>query len=269
MIRAFALAIALALPIGALAVELDGAITQGGLIRGTAQPGSSVTLDGKAIAVTPDGRFVFGLGRDAPAETRLVVTGSDGRADTRVLAVIPRKWDIQRVDGLPEKTVKPDPETAEKIKADRALILAARKVESPETGFAERFEWPAIGRISGVFGSQRVLNGEPRAPHIGIDIAAPEGTELRAPASGIVTLVGPGMVLTGNTVTIDHGYGVSSVFAHLLDVTVQPGATVTRGQVIGRIGMTGRATGPHVHWGMFWFDTGVDPALILPPMPEG
>lgn len=267
MIRtAFALLFWLsALPASAL--DLAGQLTEGGLIRGHVAPGSMVTLDGKALRVAPDGSFVFGLSRDAPDYAVLTVTAPGGKSELHRLSIAARSWDIQRVDGLPEKTVTPDPVTSERIRQDVEKIKAARHADSDQRGFAETWVWPTVGRISGVYGSQRVLNGQPRSPHIGLDIAASQGTELHAPASGIVSLAAPDMVLTGNTIAIDHGFGVSSIFAHLESMAVKQGDRVTQGQVIGKVGITGRATGPHVHWGVFWYDVGVDPALLVPPMP--
>ena len=162
----------------------------------------------------------------------------------------------------------PDPTGLAKISEDSAKIRASRANEAAVAGYAQSLRWPAYGRISGIFGSQRILNGNPRSFHAGIDIAAPIGTELCAPTDAVVSLLAPNMLLTGNTLGLDHGLGVSSIFAHLSEFKVKQGQRVRRGQLIAKIGMTGRATGPHVHWGMFWNEIAFDPALLLPPPPE-
>lgn len=266
MIR-LALIAGLIAAVPASAVELKGTATQGALLRGQVEPGSLVTLDGKGVRLAPDGKFVIGFGRDAGPQAMLIVVDPSGAHQELPISVAPRTWDIRKVDGLPENTVNPDPETADHIKRDSAKIHEARKADSNEPGFAEDFTWPVEGRISGVFGSQSILNGTPKSPHLGMDIAAPAGTPLLAPADGVITLTDPDMVLTGETVMIDHGLGVSSVFAHMSEIDVKPGDHVKQGQPIGKIGMTGRATGPHTHWGVYWYEVGIDPELLEPPMP--
>ena len=184
------------------------------------------------------------------------------------LRVIPRAWDVQRIDNLPNHlTNDVTAETAAKIKENSAEIRQARQIESDEIGHRQHFIWPVNGRISGIYGSQRILGGVPHAFHSGIDIAAPVGAELCAPADGVVSLANNSMVLTGQTLMLDHGFGLSSVFAHLSKILVKPGQKIRQGQRIAEIGMTGRVTGPHVHWGIYWHDIAVDPALLLPPLP--
>jgi murein DD-endopeptidase MepM/ murein hydrolase activator NlpD len=249
----------------ASAVELHGKMIQGALMRGIVAPGSRVTVDGKELQLTPDGQFVFGIGRDAGTDIDLAITDPAGETEELHLPITQRKWEIARVDGLPEKTVNPDPATLEQIKKDSAAIHAARKQAGLETGFEEKFLAPVTAlRVSEPFGSQRILNGETRAPHIGIDLAVPIGTAVLAPASGKVILVASDMVLTGGTVMIDHGYGVTSVYAHLSEISVKPGDALAQGQEFAKSGMTGRATGPHLHWGVFWFETALDPGLLAP-----
>lgn len=249
----------------AQAVELHGKMIQGALMRGIAAPGSHVTVDGKALRLTPDGQFVFGIARDAGSDVDLAITDPAGVTEELHLGITQRKWEISRVDGLPEKTVTPDPATLEQIKKDSAAIHAARKQAGDETGFEEKFLAPVAAlRVSEPFGSQRVLNGVANAPHIGIDLAVPTGTPVLAPASGKVILVAPNMVLTGGTVMIDHGYGVTSVYAHLSEISVKLGDVLAQGQEFAKSGMTGRATGPHLHWGVFWFETALDPGLLAP-----
>ena len=249
------------------AVELSGEPIQGGLVRGKAPPGSKVTLDGKALRVAPDGRFVFGFARDQKPEATLAVTTPDGTRETRRLDVGKREYQIQRIDGLPPSQVTPSPEELERIKREVAQIKAAKATDSIAPWFTEAFVWPAQGIISGVYGSQRILNGEPRAPHYGVDVAAPTGTPVVAPVTGRVVLAEPDLFFTGGTIILDHGHGLTTTYAHLSAVEVTLGQEVKQGQQIGRIGATGRVTGPHLHWGMDWFDRPLDPARMVGPMP--
>jgi murein DD-endopeptidase MepM/ murein hydrolase activator NlpD len=236
---------------------------QGALVFGRVPPGSRVEHAGRALRVTPYGTVAFGLGRDevGPAEVR--VTLPDGARHVARIQVLPRDWPIERVNGVPPATVKPPPEIAARIAREQALVTAARVRDDARAGFAERFIAPVTGRTSGRFGRQRVYNGEPGAAHSGMDIAAPTGTPVRAPASGVVTFAAPDLYLTGGTVLLDHGHGVSSNFLHLSRIDVRVGDSVRQGDVIGAVGATGRATGPHLHWGMNWFDVRVDPQLVL------
>jgi len=252
----------------AAALELQGPATQGGLLVGRVDSGARVSLDGRAVRVAPDGRFLIGFGRDHAPSARLTVTGADGRVTHRALAIAQRRYDIQRIDGLPPRMVTPDAETLRRIEDDRAQIRAVRAIETPELLFGARFAWPAAGQISGVFGSQRVLNGEPRAPHLGLDIAAPEGAPVHAAAAGRVALVHQDMVLTGKTLVLDHGHGLTTVYIHLSDILVRPGERVAEGAPIGRVGKTGRASAAHLHWGVYWFDVALDPGLLVDGSPE-
>ncbi|RPH93645.1 MAG: M23 family metallopeptidase [Lysobacterales bacterium] len=245
------------------AVELDGEAVQGGLLFGLSSPGSQVLLDGAEIMVAADGRFVIGFDRDETGERTLLVREPDGAERTLILAVAPREYAIERVDGLPPSTVTPDPEALERIRLEAEMVEAARARRDPRTDYAEGFSWPAGGRISGVYGSQRILNGEPRRPHYGLDIAAPTGSPVFAPADGVVTLVHPDMYFSGGTIVLDHGQGLSSTFLHLSRTLVEAGAAVSKGDLIGEIGATGRASGPHLDWRMNWLDRRVDPQLLL------
>ncbi|MBO1073530.1 M23 family metallopeptidase [Roseomonas marmotae] len=245
----------------ALEIGPDG-LTQGGLALGQVAPGSRVTLDGKPVRVGPDGRFALGFARDAGPGARLVATAPDGRSETRDLAIATREWDIQRLNGLPPAMVSPNAQQLARIQAERKRIAAARAVDSDLPFFAGPFAWPARARISGVYGSQRILNGEPRAPHLGLDIAAPTGTPVVAMAGGRISLAAP-LYFTGNTVILDHGHGIASLYAHLSAIDVAEGEMVRQGQRIGAVGATGRVTGPHLHLGFNWFSTALDPALVL------
>jgi murein DD-endopeptidase MepM/ murein hydrolase activator NlpD len=257
----------LASPVWAGSLELDGVMQQGGVVFGKTDPGAEVRFEGRQVRVSEEGRFVFGFGRDFAESARVEVRYPDGAVETRELTVAAREYQIQRIDGLPPSKVTPPEEVWERIKRENAEIAAARAQDRPSTAFLARFQWPVEGRISGVYGSQRILNGIPKRPHFGIDIAAPAGTPIRAPAVGLVTLAADDHYYTGGTVILDHGHGLTSAFLHLQEVRVSPGQTVAQGEVIGTLGATGRATGPHLDWRINWFDQRLDPAFFVPPMP--
>lgn len=241
----------------------SGSFTQGGLVIGHSLPGAQVTLDGQKVPVGSDGRFLLGFGREARPEAVLRVESPTQPPETFRLAVTARRWDIQRIDGLPEKKVTPDPQTLERIKEESTRLAAARARTTPLAGFASGFMLPADGRVSGIFGSQRILNGQPRAPHVGLDIAGPVGAPVWAAADGVVSLVEPDLFFTGQTVMIDHGLGLSSLYAHMSAIRVKPGQAVKKGDPIGAIGASGRATGAHLHWGLAWLEVRLDPELAL------
>ncbi|KAA2285490.1 M23 family metallopeptidase [Arenimonas fontis] len=245
--------------------DLPRQVRQGDLVIGTTAPGARVHYAGRELRVDGHGRFVFGVGRDESGPLRLDITWPDGAVETVSLRVLAREWKIERVDGVPQQTVTPDPEIAARIAREQADVAAARERDDPRSDFATGFRWPVTGRVSGVYGSQRIYNGTPRSPHSGLDVAAPAGTPVRAPAPGIVTFARPDLYLTGGTVLIDHGHGVSSNFLHLSRLDVKVGDRVEAGQVIGAVGATGRATGPHMHWGVNWFDVRVDPQTLVDP----
>ena len=249
------------------AFTLEGPLQQGGLVLGRAVPGAEVTVDGRPVRVSPRGLFVLGFGRDAPAQAVLEVRRPDGTAERRQLEIVGREYEIQRIDGLPSAQVAPDAEALERIVAETALIRAARARDSAGVWFADGFAWPVLGRLSGIYGSQRILNSEARQPHKGVDVAAPAGTPVAAVAAGIVSLVHDDMFFTGKTVMIDHGHGLASIYAHMSAIEVTEGQAVARGAAIGRIGATGRATGPHLHWGVSLFGEALDPELLAGPMP--
>lgn len=244
-------------------VELPARAQQGALVIGRTTPGATVEHAGRSVRVSPDGRFVFGIGRDASGDAVVKVrVPGDAMREIRI-AIDPRDWPIERIDGVPPKTVDPPPAIAARIAREQAAVSAARDRDDAREDFAQPFIWPVRGRISGRFGNQRVYNGTPKSPHSGMDIAAANGTPVKAPAAGIVTFAAPDLYLTGGTVLIDHGAGVSSNFLHLSRIDVKVGDRVAQGQVLGAVGATGRATGPHLHWGMNWFDVRVDPLLVL------
>jgi murein DD-endopeptidase MepM/ murein hydrolase activator NlpD len=248
-------------------IRLPDKLQQGELVVGHAPPGSQVTLGGKPLHIAKDGTFVFGLDRDAPPAVTLEVRDANGHATTRELKVAKRQYQVERIEGLPQKTVTPDPETAARIEQEQARVAEARKRDDEREDFLRGFALPVSGaRISGVYGSQRIDNGTPKAPHMGLDMAVPEGTPIHAPAAGVVTFAEPDLVLTGGTVLIDHGYGLTSSFLHMSRLDVKVGDHIERGKVIGAAGMTGRASGPHVHWGFNWFDMRLDPALLPKPV---
>jgi murein DD-endopeptidase MepM/ murein hydrolase activator NlpD len=247
----------------AFAVELEGEPVQGGLIFGKTEPGATVYLDDTPVMVSADGEFVIGFGRDETGERRLKITAAGAEEEVIALPVASRDYDIERVDGLPPKTVTPDPKALERIRKEGAMVASARAKRDPRTDYEDGFAWPAGGRISGVYGSQRVLNGEPRRPHYGLDIAAPTGSPVHAPADGVITMVHPDMYFSGGTIILDHGQGLSSSFLHLSKILVEEGATVKKGDLVAEIGATGRASGPHLDWRMNWLDRRVDPQLLM------
>jgi murein DD-endopeptidase MepM/ murein hydrolase activator NlpD len=259
--------VALASPVRAEdLVQLERAPEQGALVHGTAPPGSQLSLDGKPVRVDPDGAFVLGFGRDAKASA-VLEAGPPAARRRQTLAVARRTWQVQRIDGLPPGQVSPDTPALERIRAEQKRLDAARAVDSAEQGFRGPFAWPASGPISGVYGSQRILNGEPRAPHVGLDIAGPEGAPVRAPAAAVVRLAERDLFFTGGTVILDHGHGVCTLYAHLSAIDVAPGDHLAAGQALGRIGKTGRVTGPHLHFALYWRGVALDPAGVLPKEP--
>jgi hypothetical protein len=249
----------------AAAIELTGNLTQGGFVTGRTVPGAKVLLGDRAVMVGEDGLFAFGFGRDQAPHAQLTIIRPDGATEQQQIAVEQRRFDIQRIDGMEQAKVTPNPADLARIRADQEKINAVRGDPEPRRDFLVPFIWPADGPISGVYGSQRILNGEPRAPHYGLDIAAPEGSAVVAPAPGIVRLVAADFFLTGGTVIVDHGFGVQSVFIHMKAVKAKVGKHVEQGELIGYVGQTGRATGPHLHWGMNWLDVRLDPAFWVPP----
>jgi murein DD-endopeptidase MepM/ murein hydrolase activator NlpD len=250
-------------------IDLQGSLVQGGLVWGSVVPGSRVTLDGNALDVLPDGTVVAGFGRDAPATAEFEVAGEANCRQT--LQIQAREYNIQRVEGVPQDTVTPPPERLERIRRERQLVVnaKARHLSRPDLlrDALAGFEWPSIGPISGVYGSQRIYNGTPRSPHYGVDVAMPTGTPVYAPSAGVVTLAEPDLFYSGGTIILDHGFRLSSSFLHLSKLHVEVGQEVAQGELIGEIGASGRATGAHLDWRMSWRNQRIDPQLLAPPMP--
>ncbi len=252
------------------AVALDGDFKQGGLVFGETLPGAKVRLDGDAVMVGEDGRFVIGFGRDSALSALLTVELPDGNVERRALEIEDREFKVERIDGLDQSKVSGFTEAQlEHIGRDREKKKSARQTTDDNAFWAVGFDWPVTGRISGVFGSQRILNGEPKRPHSGLDIARPTGTPIKAPADGIVRLADQDMYFEGGLILLDHGHWLESAFLHLSRIDVEPGQAVRKGDVIGAVGATGRVTGPHLHWSVKWAGRLVDPQLLLGEMPGG
>lgn len=248
--------------------SVNGALEQGSLAQGAAPAGSLVALDGRPLHATPDGKFVFGFGPDQTKASLVTVRYPDGGGDSRSFTPAARKYDIQRVNGLPQETVTPPPGVAARIDVEAAAIYLARLSDTAGEDFLSGFDWPAPGILSGVFGSQRIDNGVAMAAHYGVDMAAPVGTPIHAPAHGLVSLTGD-YYLDGGFTLLDHGQGVSTCYLHQSKRLVTAGQKVRRGELIGLIGQTGRATGPHLHWAMNWFEVRLDPSRSTrKPAPE-
>lgn len=248
--------------------SLDGNFTQGGLVFGQAEPGAKARLDGEEVMIGEGGEFVIGFGRDSALTSLLVVTFADGEVQRYALELEDREFPVQRIDGLDQSKVSGfTEEQLEKIAADREKKNAARASTHSVPDWLAGFGWPAVGPISGVFGSQRILNGEPKRPHSGVDVAVPTGTPIYAPAAGVVTLAEADMYFEGGLVFLDHGHWLESAFLHMSRIDVEPGQRVEKGEMIGAVGSTGRSTGPHLHWGLKWAGRLVDPQLVVGEMP--
>ncbi|WP_461481587.1 M23 family metallopeptidase [Porticoccus sp.] len=269
MIRSLVFVLLSSLPFVIQALELSGPLEQGGMLIGRVSPGERVEVMGRPVRVDNDGVFVFGLGRDAPAEIDLVSRNGSDQAQHHRFTVKQRSYQEQRVNGVPQQTVTPPKEVLERIRREAALVARARADDDQRLDFLSGFHKPLEGPITGVYGSLRVYNGTPGNPHYGLDIAAPTGTEVFAPAPGIVKLAYKDMFYSGGTLIIDHGHGISSTFIHLSEVLAKEGQAVAPGDLIARVGATGRATGPHLDWRINWFDVRLDPALVLQYFPAG
>lgn len=249
-------------------LSLEGERSQGALLRGQVEPGVTVTLGDRAVRTTDAGFFVIGLGRDAALQQTLLLK-KQGEQQHVPVTLSKREYAIQRIEGVPKRTVEPPPEAVlKRIRREVAEIKTARDTDTDLTAFLSDFQWPLTGRISGVYGSQRVYNGKPGRPHYGVDVARPTGTVVVAPADAVVTLVQQDNYYSGGTLIMDHGYGVSSTMIHLSEVLVEDGQTVKQGEPVAKVGASGRATGPHLDWRLNWFEAKLDPVTVVPPMQE-
>ncbi|GAY20258.1 M23 family metallopeptidase [Sphingobium fuliginis] len=253
----------------AVELVLAGTPVQGGALLGTAPKGTvELRFNGQLVPVDADGRFLIAFDRDAAPQARLIGRLADGTLLDRALTVAPRDWRIERVDA-PLRPTKSTEAFLALRKPELERIAAARETVTDAQGWRQRFIWPRIGRVSGLFGAQRIYQGQPGAYHGGVDIAGATGEPVVALADGVVILAADRpFTLEGNLLMIDHGHGLNSAFLHLSRIDVIPGQHVIQGQRIGAIGATGRATGPHLHWGMKWNEARIDPILLTGPMPQ-
>jgi len=245
-----------------------GQEVQGGLIFGFTEPGANVTVDKRSVRVSADGAFLLGFGRDETEPRNVNIVCADGAIATHSFRPKSREYAIQKITGVPQRTVTPSEAHLKRIRSENAQIGRARKLDDARTDFLQDFIWPVEGPITGVYGSQRVYNGKPRRPHFGVDVAAPVGTLVVAPSDGLITLAHPDMFYSGGTVFLDHGHGLSSAFLHMDTVTVTKGQKVKQGDPIGTVGAKGRATGPHLDWRMNLFRTRLDVELFMPTRPD-
>ncbi len=249
-------------------LKLQGQLTQGALLTGVVSPGAKVAyVNGegalKPLSVSANGAFALGLGRDAEQALHIQVT-EQGRVRDFHYEIAKRDYQIQRIEGVQQKHVSPPKEVLDRIRNESARVREARTLNDAREDFLGPFQWPLKGRVTGVYGSQRFYNGVPKSPHYGIDIAAPNGTDVAAPADGVVSFADNDLYYSGGTLIVDHGHGVSSTFIHLSRIDVKVGQSVKQGDIIAGVGSTGRSTGPHLDWRMNWFDQRIDPQLLFP-----
>lgn len=245
------------------AISYHGSFLQGGLITAHLPDGAQASLDGEPLIISDHNWIAFGFHRDDSATQTLLITTTDGTNYTSIITPEARDYKTQSITGLAGKYVSPPQETLDRIASDRKKVSAARaRISTNDNFITSGFEWPVTGPITGVYGSQRILNGKPRAPHYGIDIAAPKGTNVISPADGVITMADD-LYYTGGTIIIDHGLAISSTLLHLEEMLVTVGDTVTKGMVIGTVGSTGRSTGPHLDWRINWGSKRLDPQLAL------
>ena len=243
-----------------------GAFKQGGLVLGELSEGQSVSYQGKVLQLNSQRQFLLGFGRNQPSTAEIIVHQKSGDKKI-ILNIDARDYAIQKIEGVPQKTVTPADQDLKRIKQDAALVREARRIRRNVDNFTAGFIQPAEGVITGVYGSQRFYNGVPKSPHYGIDYAAPTGAPVKAPAAGIITMVHDDLFYSGGTLILDHGHGLSSTFLHLSEILVEQGQSVSAGMVIAKVGASGRATGPHLDWRMNWLDQRIDPQLVLETLP--
>ena len=245
------------------AIEFEGKFIQGHFILGKTDPGAKIQIDKKRVRVSKDGFFAFGLGRDRKNDVVIIKT-FNGIKNKIVKKVLKRQYKIQRIDGLPEKKVTPPKEVYDRIRNENKMIGNARAIDTNLTFFKDKFITPVDNAIiTGVYGSQRILNGKPRWPHYGLDYAQKTGTPIKAMLSGVVTLAEEDLYYTGATLIFDHGHGISTLYMHMNEIFVKIGQEVKKGDVIGTVGKSGRATGPHLDVRLNWFETKLDPSSVL------
>ena len=252
------------LPFGAQAIELKGALMQGGYVYGKAPAGSEVYLEGKRLKTDANGNFFAGLNRHFTTVGELKIKPPKGEAETHTFMVTPQDYPVQHIKGVSNKHVNPDPKQVERSRKEAAAIRKSRSFFTEEPAAFKRFVLPIKGYpVSGVYGSSRTYNGEERSWHKGLDLAAPSGTPIYAPADGIVRAALADTFFNGNIIVVDHGYGLFSIYAHLRHMAVTEGTKIRQGDVLGEVGTTGRSTGPHLHWGLYWHNIALDPKLFL------
>ena len=256
------LIIAILFTSNSFAIEFNGKFIQGHFIIGKTDPKSKIIIDKKEVKVSKDGFFVFGIDRDRKFDI-LVTKINNNKKEKIIKKIFKRKYKIQRIDGLPENKVTPPEEVYKRIKKENNAIGEARAINSNLVFFKEKFIMPVEGIITGVYGSQRILNGKPRWPHYGIDIAANQGTMILSSGTGIVTMAEDDLYYTGGTIIMDHGHGISTIYSHLENILVSVGDRINKGDVIGTVGSTGRSTGPHLDFRINWFQTRLDPMSVL------
>ena len=243
-------------------IILEGNFVQGGLVIGKVNKNLDIKFKEKVLRKTSDGSFVIGFGRDHPKEANLYFFINQNWI-LKKLDIKQRKYKTQVINGLEKKMVTPPKSFWDRIKKENKVIKEVRSLDSNVDFIFQKFDWPTKGIISGVFGSQRILNGKPKRPHYGVDIAAPEGTDILAPTEAIVRMAEKDLYYTGGTVMLDHGHGVTSVYSHLSSINVKVGDKINKDQKIGEVGSTGRSTGPHLDWRINWFSERLDPALFI------
>ena len=244
-------------------IRLIGEMVQGGLVVGWTSPGAKIELDGSSIVQANGGNFLIGFPYDSKPTAVLEIFSEAGKHHRRVLSIRQRKYSTQRINGLPKRKVMPNANDLIVIKHQRKLINNARVIFTREPYFMAGFVRPVVGRVSGVFGSQRILNGKPRRRHFGLDLAAPKGSVIKAASDGVIVFVHDDMFFNGKTIIIDHGLGLRSTYIHMHSMNVSPGMKVKKGQIVGTVGKTGRASGPHLHWGLALNQMPLDPEILL------
>ena len=244
------------------AIEFKGKFLQGHYIIGVTDPSAKIIIDKKKVKVSKDGFFVFGLDRNRKFDVT-ITKDLNGKKEIIVKKILKRKYNIQRINGLPESKVTPPETVYKRIKEENNKIGQARSINSNLPFFKNQFIMPVEGIISGIYGSQRILNGKPKWPHYGIDIAAKKGTMIKSSGSGTVTMAEDDLYYTGGTIIMDHGHGISTIYSHLENVLVSVGDKINQGDIIGTVGSTGRSTGPHLDFRINWFQTRLDPMSVL------